>query len=245
MYGVFVLANTPAAWLYSHVLKSHLGGVALFDIKGTVWEGRAAMVRTDTLQLDNLHWDLHPWALLWGKLEAAVNFDLQAAPAHMIIARSITGAWYLTEAAMELPAQQLEPLLRMPGAELGGNLRMVFPSFIVRNGRVTAVEGSVTWHKASLRKPLAVELGSFELVLETGTEGVTGKLLDQGGAVQAQGVFKLQADGAYQFTAVFASRDPQQPLVTQGLRLFGSSAADGRVNYTASGVLPPLMTDAG
>ena len=110
---------------------------------------------------------------------------------------------------------------------------------------MTAVTGSVSWEKAAVRRPVAAELGTFAIDLATTDKGVNGTLLDRGGAVQAQGLLKLGDDGRYQLTATFASRDPQQPLIKQGLQLFGTPGPDGRVKYSAAGVLPPLLTGVG
>lgn len=245
MYVVFVLGMVPASWVYSRVLQPRLGGVALYDVQGTVWEGRAALLATRGVQLQNVHWDLRPWALLWGGMEAALRFDYQEMPAKMVLGRHLSGDWYVHDAALALPAQRLAPVLRLPGAELGGNLALKLSSLTLKQGRVSGADGEISWDKAAVRKPFNVTLGSFALTLETAEDGVSGKLLDRGGAVLAQGLLKLQASGQYQFTATFASRDPKQPLITQGLRLFGNPGPDGRVKYATSGVLPPLLPGAG
>lgn len=245
IYGVFLLGTVPASWIYSHWLQTRLGGWTLYGVKGTVWEGRATLVKSGNIQFENLHWDLHPWTLLWGKVEAALGFDYQTAPGKMVVGRSLTGNWYLDDVTVELPAQRLEPLLRLPGAELGGKLAIQLSSLTVKQGRVTAADGNMAWVKAALRKPLAVELGTFEIDLETNANGIGGALIDRGGSVQAQGLFKLQADGQYQLTATFASRDPQKSLITQGLRLFGTPGPDGRVKYSATGVVPAILPGAG
>lgn len=241
MYGLFMLGMVPASWIYSHWLQTRLGGVVIYGVRGTVWEGQAAELRSGSVQLANLHWTFHPWSLLWGRMEAALSFDFQSTPGRMVAARSLGGDWYLRDVAVELPAQQLAPLLRMPGAEVGGKLQLQLSSLAVKKGRITAAEGNLTWEKAALRKPFAVELGTFAINFESAAGGVKGTLLDRGGAVQAQGLFNLQPGGQYQLTATFASRDPKQTLITQGLRLFGASGSDGRVKYSTTGVMPVLL----
>jgi len=244
-YVIFVAATLPAPWIYSHTLQGRLGNLALYGVKGTLWDGRATLVRSGNLQLENLHWNLHPLSLLWGRVELALQFKYAAAPGSMVLARGFTGTWYADDVDMDLPASRLSPLLRLPGAELDGKLAVRLSDIIVKQGRVTAASGSLAWEKAALRKPVNVDLGTFAIDLKTTEEGVSGTLLDHGGAVQAQGLLKLNADGRYQLTATFASRDPQQPLIRQGLQLFGTPGADGRVKYSASGVVPPLLPGAG
>lgn len=241
MYLVFLAGTLPAPWIYSHWLQPRLGGLKLYGVQGTVWEGRASVLRSGNIQVENAHWDLHPWALFRGRLEAALQFSYEAAPGSMVVGRSFAGNWYFDEVSLELPARQLTPLLRLPAAELGGKLAVQLSSLAVQQGKVTAVDGSVAWEKAALRKPVAVELGTFEMNLETNAEGVNGTLLDKGGSVQAQGLFKLNPEGQYQLTATFASRNPQQALITQGLQLFGTPGPDGRVKYSAAGVVPAIF----
>ena len=244
-YVIFVAGTLPAPWLYGHWLQGRLGNWVLYGVQGTLWEGRAAMVRSGKIQLENLHWDLHPTSLLWGRLEVALHFKYAAAPGSLVLGRSLTGTWHVDDVDVELPAGRLSPFLRLPGAELGGKVAVQLSDLTVKQGRVAAVTGNVAWEKAALRKPVAVDLGTFAIDLKTTAEGVSGTLLDHGGSVQAQGLLKLDADGRYQLTATFASRDPQQSLITQGLQLFGTPGADGRVKYSTTGVVPPLLPGAG
>ncbi|MEJ2565757.1 MAG: type II secretion system protein N [Gammaproteobacteria bacterium] len=241
MYMVFLAGTLPAPWIYSHWLHARLGNWVLYGVQGTVWEGRATLARSGNLEVDNLHWDFHPLSLLLGRVEVGLHFEYAAAPSAMVVGRSFTGAWHADDVDLELPAERLTPLLRLPGAQLGGKLRVNLSELTVKQGRITAAAGSVAWEKAAVRKPVAVDLGTFTVDLKTTAEGVSGTLLDHGGAVQAQGILKLNADGKYRFTATFASRDPRQPLITQGLRLFGTPGPDGRVKYSAAGVVPSLI----
>lgn len=237
LYALFVLLMVPASWLYRHGLQSRLGGVTLYGVHGTLWSGGAAVLHSPAVQLDKLHWQLHPWALLWGRVEAALDFRYQDAPGRLVAARSLSGDWHARNVDLDMPAQSLMPMLRMPGAELGGRLSLHLDSATVKQGRVIAAEGALNWERAALRRPLAVDLGSFAITLTTTPDGVNGVLIDRGGAVQAQGLLKLQPDGQYQLTATFASRDPK---LTPGLRLFGIPGPDGRVKYSATGRLPAL-----
>ena len=245
MYAIFLAGTLPAPWLYSHGLQSRLGGWALYGVQGTVWAGRATLVKSGNLQLEDLHWGVRPLSLLRGRMEVALRFKYAAAPGALVLSRTFTGTWHADDVDLELPAAQLTPLLRLPGAELGGKVAVHLSALTVKQGRVTAVAGNVAWEKAALRKPVAVELGTFAIDLKTTAEGVGGTLLDRGGAVQAQGILKLNGEGQYQLTATFASRDPRQPLISQGLQLFGTPGPDGRVKYSATGIIPPLLPGAG
>ena len=245
MYVISLAGTVPAPWVYKHWMQNRLGSWVLYDVQGTVWEGRASLVKSGNIRVKNLHWDLHPLSLLLGRLEAALQFNYADAPGTLVLGRSLTGTWHVDDVDFEMPAEKLSPLLRLPGAELGGKVAVNLSGLTVKKGRITAATGTVAWEKAAVSKPVAVDLGTFAMTVKTTSDGVNGTLLDKGGAVQAQGLFKLNADGKYQLTATFASRDPQQPLLTQGLRLFGTPGPDGRINYSASGSVPSILPGAG
>jgi general secretion pathway protein N len=245
MYVIFLAGNVPAQWVYGHWMQNRLGSWVLYGVQGTVWEGRASLVKSGNIRVKNLHWNLHPLSLLWGRLEAALQFNYADAPGALVLGRSFTGTWHVNDVDFEMPAEKLSPLLRLPGAELGGKVAVNLSALTVIQGRVVTAVGSVAWEKAAVRKPVAVDLGTFVMDVKTTSDGINGALLDKGGAVQAQGLLKLSADGKYQLTATFASRDPQQPLLTQGLRLFGTPGTDGRISYSASGSVPSILPGAG
>ena len=106
MYVIFLVATVPAPWVYGRWLQHHMGNWALYGVQGTVWEGRATLVKSGNLQLENLHWDLHPLSLLWGRLEVALEFKYATAPGALVLGRSFTGTWHIDDMNLELPAER-------------------------------------------------------------------------------------------------------------------------------------------
>lgn len=245
LYALFVVATLPAAWAYGWA-QSRLGGaLSLSGISGTLWEGRAQSARLGAVQLDKLHWQVRPAALLLGRLSTALEFRYQSQPGRVVASRRLGGRWVLSDVALLLPARDFENLLRLPGSELGGAVDVRLGRLAIEQGRVAAAAGVLSWNRAAVVKPVAAQLGSFDLVLTEEDEGSKGVLKDKGGPVQAGGLLKLHGNGKYELTATLVSRDLRQPVIAQGLQLFGQPGADGRVQITSKGTLPPLIPGAG
>jgi len=246
LYGVFLVATIPAAWAYKWATPRLGGAMVLAGITGSVWQGRAQAARFGDVQLEKLRWELRPWALLLGRLNAGLEFNYQGQPGRVAtVSRRIGGRWVLSDVALLLPARRFEGLLRLPGAELGGMVDVKLGDLTLEHGRVAAAVGVLRWDRAAVVRPVPAQLGGFELKLEPADASTKGVLKDQGGPVQADGLLTLKEDGNYTITASFVSRDLRQPAIAQGLLLFGQPGADGRVQINSKGVLPPLIPGAG
>ncbi len=244
MYAVFLLGTLPASLAYSWG-KAYLGDVSLFGVNGTVWDGRAASAQVGRTRLEKVRWTLRPLMLLRGRLGAALEFDYRAQPGALSVSRAWDGQLHFSDVALKFSARDIEPLLRLPATELGGMVDVQLDELVLAQGRITAAQGLLAWNQAAVVKPAAADLGGFTATLETTAEGIKGVLKDQGGAVQADGLFTLQANGAYDFIGTLASGDPRQPAIAQGLQLFGQPGADGRVKVNNKGVLPLIGPGAG
>lgn len=244
MYGVFLVAGLPAAWAYTWG-KERLGDITLTGISGTLWDGRARGAQLGQFRVEKLRWDVRPWTLLLGRLGVGMEFNYESQPARLTASRHLGGALSLRDVELLLPARSLQGLLRLPGVELGGEVDVDLARVGIEQGRIAAAEGGLSWNRAAVVRPVVAQLGGFTVTLETVEGEIKGVLRDQGEAVQAEGLFTMKGDGNYQFTASLVSRDPRQPAIAQGLRLFGEPGPDGRVKINAQGVLPPLLPGGG
>ena len=241
LYAVALVATLPAGWVYHWAKERASGAVELSDVSGTLWQGRARSARVGDLQVEKLRWDVRAWALALGRVSTGLEFMYQGQPGRMISSRHLGGKWTMADVDLLLPARSLQGLLRLPGTELSGLVDVKLESLALDQGRIAAAQGAVTWDKAAVVKPVPVLLGGFGLTLDTVESEISGAMKDTGGAVQADGLLKLKPDGTYEFTATFVSRDPRQPVIMQGLQLFGQPGPDGRVKVNTKGALPPLF----
>ncbi len=244
MYLVFLVTTLPAPWAYSWA-QTRLGGVVLSGLSGSVWDGRAVTAQLGQTRLEKFHWQLNPWALLFGRLGADLEFAYRDEPAALSVSRGFGGRWHFSDVALRMPARALESWLRLPAAELSGVLDVQLDKLVIDQGRITTAQGVMAWNNAAVVKPVTADLGGFTVTLDNADEGIKGVLKDQGGAVQADGVLNLKPDGNYDFTGTLVSGDPRQPAIAQGVQLFGQPGGDGRVKLSIQGALPLLLPGAG
>ena len=244
MYALGLVATLPAGWVYTWG-KPRLGDTLMLSgVNGTVWQGRARAAQMGTVRVEKLQWDLRAWALLLGRVSAALTFQYQSQPGRLTFIRHMNGDWGMKDVDLLVPARNFQSLLRLPGTELSGVVAAKFDTLRLQQGRIVAAEGTLTWDKAAVMRPVSVELGGFATRFTTENDLIQGVMKDSGGEVQADGLFKLKPDGQYEFTATFISRDPKQPMINQGLQLFGQPGPDGRVKVDTQGQLPPLLKGA-
>lgn len=245
LYALCLIATLPAGWAYVWAKPRLPAAVSFADVSGTLWQGRARVAQWGTLQVEKLHWDLEAWPFLLGRVSTALEFTYQKQPGRLTVVRYVNGDWGMNDVDLLVPARNFQPLLRLPGAELGGVVAAKLETLRLEQGRIAAAEGTLTWDDAAVVRPVTVRLGGFSTTLATAGGEIEGMMKDTGGEVQADGLFKLKADGNYEFTATFISRDRKQPLINQGLQLFGQPGPDGRVKVDTKGTLPPLLPGAG
>ncbi len=236
-YIIFLAATVPAARAYP-LLKASIAPLALYDLDGTLWSGRARTADLGAYRLGALSWQAHPWKLLLGRVEFAWTAAKDTAQGSGVAARSLTGKFHLSETNASVPVAELSALLPFLPLKPEGVLRIKLRKMQIDDNIIVAADGILDWENAVFVTPQPVKLGSLALTLATEDSGVKGTLLDKGGALQAQGVLRLKPDGSYQFTGTLASRDPGQPQIQQSLAFLGRPLPDGKVAVSWSGMLP-------
>lgn len=237
-YAVFLALTVPAERIYA-MFGDKLKDVKLWEVSGTLWNGRAAVAQIGPRRLENVEWHVQPWALLMGRAQAATTFRTEQGPAEMVIGRGLGGAWHLRDVRMRLPAGVLEPVFRLGPGQLGGRVDLALDELSFRPGEITAAEGKVTWADAAIVAPWPTPLGGLELAVEPDNGNYRGALRDRGGMLNAQGVLTLKPDGTYQFTATLAPRDARRaPQLQNGLQILGVPQPDGRYKISTGGRLP-------
>jgi len=236
-YIIFSVATVPAARAYP-LLKSSIAPLALYDLDGTLWSGRAGTADLGAYRLGSLSWQAHPWKMLLGRLEFAWTAAKDTAQGSGVATRSLTGKIHFSETNASVPVAELSALLPFFPLKPEGVLRIELSKIQIDDNIIVAADGTLDWENAAFLTPQPVKLGGLALTLATDDGGVKGTLLDKGGALQAQGVLRLKPDGSYQFTGTLASRDPQQPQIQQSLAFLGKPLPDGKVAVSWSGLLP-------
>jgi len=244
-YGLFALAalllfflmQLPAKQLYPRLASWYPVPLKLYQLSGSVWHGQAGAALIGGRRLEQLQWQLHPLALLLGRLESGIAARQGAGRLQTVIGRALNGNLYLHALTLRIPLADADTLLNSSSPlGLNGHLQIDLQQLELAKRRLVAADGLVRIDDAGLGPPINTKIGSYTLTLSTTAEGaIKGILVDQGGPLQLNGLLQLKPDGHYKLTATLALRDTSRKDLQRTLRYFGTPGPDGRVSIVRSG----------
>lgn len=237
LYFAFLVITFPAERAYV-LMKSKLTGITLYNVSGSVWSGNASAAQLGQKLFQSITWDIKPWSVLLGRLDIGWSFDNGEAKGHGVAGLSPSGNISFRNVTALLPIKELRPwLMRIP-APLEGSVVIELDDALTESKakRLTEANGKLVWKAASIAVGAGIPLGDFQMMLNTGDEGIKGVVKDLGGPIQAQATLLLK-DGILQLSGTLVSRDTRRTDITQGLSLLGRPGPDGRFSINYKGAL--------
>lgn len=240
-YLFFLILFFPADRAYS-LVKEKIP-VVLYDVSGTLWEGRAGAGVLERRVLRALGWSLHPWALLLGRVDLGVVFDSGDIKGEGVVGFSLGDTLRLSDIQAQLPPSELQAVLapKLPQVvQLQGLVHLTADKILVNrsNDRVSHAKASLTWNDAAI-SGFKEPLGAFRVDFDTVDGMIVGLITSEGtnGPVVAEGKLTLKDDGQYDVNIRLTARDRTRQDVVQALRFLGKSDTEGSVTIVQKGSL--------
>lgn len=234
-YLAFLIAQTPAAQLYGWLKPRSGTPLQLYQVSGSLWDGRAAAAVIGKTRIDAPAWNWRPRALLLGRIEYGLTGRLGGAPLTSIIGRGPATPFYASDARIELPLDDAAGFLGLHDVGLGGRFTIEIRHVEAGAGKIAALDATLTVADAAFGPPVNVTLGGAAMRLESSGDIIKGVLKDTGGPLQADGVLIYQPSGDYQFSLSLSARDPNDVQLRQALRFLGTPNAAGKVSLSRRG----------
>lgn len=239
LFLILLVVTVPAKLSYSW-FKARVApeaSVVLSNVTGTLWSGRAAPALLGDQRVDSLSWELQPWSLLIGRIQVRIEFRYGDSYGVAQVARGLTGKIYAKNIEARIDLQRMRWLARVLPLGMEGVLLVNLNELVLDRRSIVSAEGLLAWDGAVVTVPQRTEFGNLRVAVTNENDGVKATLSDGGGPLQADGLFNLARDGNYKFTGVFAARDQNQRMLTQGLQMLGQSSPDGKATIAANGAL--------
>ena len=237
LYLVFLLVTFPAAQAYVFI-KSAAGKelpLQVSGLSGTIWSGQARSVVLSGQLIKTLSWNLHPLAILFGRLEANIDFRDGDTFGRGNVGKSLLSEKiYLSDFEANLAMEKIIAIAKFP-LDMKGSLGLNLNEFQISNGLLVEADGTIALQDAKTLFPMKMTLGNLKLDLKTENQLVIGTLVDGGGALQVDGLLTLGPDDKFKFTGNFAARDNSDPILSRNLKLLGKPGRDGKIKVNKSG----------
>jgi hypothetical protein len=189
------------------------------------------------IELQEVSWIMHPWALLRGRLDLDLSSADARAPGHVQLSISPGGELELRALHAQLPVGT-EFLPLFPTA-WSGRLRLDFRRVEFEQHRLRVLEGTATASDLAQRNPPIV-YGSYELQFSDagpGNDAIAGKLRDLGGPLAVSGTLLLRNGSAYELNGLVSARSGASADLVRAVEFLGVGDAQGRRPFSLAGTL--------
>ncbi len=244
-FAVTVVWKFPAAGVLPHV---NTDPIRLSGVDGTVWRGSAARVvpeQQPELTLTDVKWKMLPQKLLSGTAGVNLIFNVFGGNGRADIAGAPDGDITVTDATLQIPADQLQQYLPLPVADFAGTVMADVERIEVQNNLLKSTRGTVIWRNAEVMGGLQAKLG--QVVLDIVPEPVgdsyshRGTLSNTDGQLEIKGEFELDQAGNYK-ADIRLKPLPSTPAELNGmLGIVGQRASDGSYRIRNNGNIQNLM----
>lgn len=240
-YAVALVATLPAV-LALHWAEPVLARLPqrplLQGVEGSVWSGRAAQASYRGMVLGELQWEISPWSLLIGRIDAEVR--LNSVEGYLVgeLSSGFSGeSVRLRGVNGQLPAATMKSLVPSLPVMPSGSFALNIDEAVIGASGLRSLDGRVVWNKGGMIAPLELEFGDLVAELSSSESGIAGRIKDSGGPLQLAAELQLRGDGSYTFTGKSSARPGAAPALGNSLWLLGQPDAQGMVPFHFSGRL--------
>lgn len=240
VFLIWLIATIPARLVLAHVSNA-LPAFYAEGVSGTIWSGSAARVAITAPgfnhELGQTQWQLHPLALLGGKLALTLDAKNGRDRIASDAAVSLGGRIELRNTDVSLPAALIRNWYPVP-AQVDGLLSLQLKSLSFANAVIDDLDGALTWQDAQVDFAGApVKLGTLLAQLSLGDNGAYKvDLSDLGGPLGVAGLVLVSpTERSWLADLKVTPKAGFDPTVANMISQFGARDPSGAVTYKQAG----------
>ena len=236
-FVIFAIAFIPANVITDRLAdRIRIGGV-----EGTLWNGHARLLDINGWQLRETNWNIHPLALLLGRLSARIATQIAGGEVSANASVSVFGTIEIHDLKAAGPITPIAGKLQLPVQ--GGYYQVQIDKLKVTDAWPTSVVGSAHITEVPLNIMGGGTGPTGNYVVTFNTESVaddgslSGILSDSGGPIEVDGNLVLTPPVNYALQAKLKARPGAPAQITQALMLVGPVGQDGSREVSLTGSL--------
>lgn len=230
---LLLLVTLPAQLAVGQLAKA---GVAATGVSGSVWKGRAGLVRIGTFPLGEVSWDLHVLKLLAGRASATVDIKQAGAFAQGDVSATFGGRITLSNFSASWPLDTLAAAGLPAGWKGSANVQLA--ELVVEQGVPVAVTGTLDLVNLVGPANRPASLGSYRATFPSATaaaNGIAADIKDLEGPISVNAILQVQRDRSYLIEGQVATRPDAPQQIISALQYLGEADAAGKRPFSLSG----------
>lgn len=238
-YLAFLITSIPASqgiqWLQNFFPQEQ---VQISQPKGTIWSGSANRITVYQTQLDNVSWEIHPLALLIGRLKLSIGISDQKNKANATIGFNTQGLTYIEDLNGVIPANILSQLPYVRNAPPSGSLTLAIDSIHFSDTQLPVeADGEIIWHDAELGSPFSLSIGTLLIKLKSQDNDIQIHIKDRDAQIKVDTTIVLRNDGSYKIQGKLTAKPNTNQNLMSTLALLGKKDSRGIIHVNYTGIL--------
>ncbi|MFC4698621.1 type II secretion system protein N [Glaciecola siphonariae] len=225
-YIGFLIAYLPAAYVADVLHEQSKQELKLSGVNGTLFSGSALSLDASGFRVNNLTWELNPWALFLLKANIDIKGGALRDSEQLYISGKAsvnllsTNTFSLEQTQMLVPAKSVLSQFRLPIAVTANGRFRIDIDTLDMTPQCTALRGNGAWLNAEVDTPQqAVNLGSFEANLSCSEGNLTVEILPEN-SLQLSANILVDAEGRYEASGQFKPDDALPEVIQQAADTF-------------------------
>ncbi|WP_445946898.1 type II secretion system protein N [Shewanella sp.] len=241
LYLIFLVVYLPTKWLVS--IAPLPANVSLSGVTGSVWNGQIDLVQIGPRQIEQLKWQLSPWALLLGQANVDINLGNRATA----VSGKADVSWSLSGVKVQglrfdAPNSFLIAGARLPfGTQIQGEVSLMVADFIQGKPWCEQLSGKLFLNHADMKNQFGeYPLGNMALALICQDGQVAVSMTEADNKLGISGLILLGADNSIKVTAKVKATDGQPQDMRNSLAYLGKPDSQGYYPVNYQGRLPGM-----
>ncbi|PWQ94613.1 type II secretion system protein N [Leucothrix arctica] len=238
---VTAFALTPVSFVEPHLEKA-APNIVIDNSTGTIWNGQAANLRIDNLNLGRVKWKVRPLKSLMSlSLVSDFNINGEELTAEGLAAYGLDRTIRLTDTTFEADASIASKFQR--NFRLGGSFQGLIQSAELEPNVFPIIDGVLNWAQGSLTSPLRLDPANYRADIRSSKDKLTADISASDGPIDLSGLASITNEWVYEADILAKAKPGLNPLINNVLRnAAGGSkpSADGSIRINRKGSIQPI-----
>ena len=229
VFFVSMLVMMPAN-MVAKLLPNHIGA---HQYHGNIWQGSAASLTVNKVNLGSVKWDVRPACFLLLKLCADITQNHHSFTSSFLL--KVRNSTELENIIASGDVSVLNKMVSQYGITLAGDFQADLAEVTFSDDRIKNINGDMKFSSLAVNGVLRVLLGDLNSTFEPQDEHTLIQINNDQGHVDISGIVQLFEDMTYDLDMQIRQNEQSTDAIKNGMQYIGDRQADGSVRLQQNG----------